>query len=115
MDASPQKPIYLTKSTHISTIWGIMRTSAQAELVGLHVRAKNRMRGAVRCAILVTNQRSGRKHRKTNDKRLSTHLEPGEDDQCHFLIWIDWLIYVAHMSSCASARTIIMDLRDRQL
>ena len=31
------------------------------------------------------------------------------------LIWIDWLIYVAHMSSCASARTIIMDLRDRQL
>ena len=31
------------------------------------------------------------------------------------LIWIDRLIYVVHMSSCASTRTLMMNLRDRQL
>ena len=31
------------------------------------------------------------------------------------LIWIDRLISVVHMSSCASTRTLMMNLRDRQL
>ncbi|MCY4305125.1 MAG: hypothetical protein OXC62_10185 [Aestuariivita sp.] len=51
MNPSPLKPIYSTKSAHIINIVGVMRTSAQAELVGLHAHAKDRMKGAVMCAV----------------------------------------------------------------
>ena len=57
-----------------------MRTSAQAELVGLHAPAKNRMEDAVRCAVFVTDQQSERRYRTANDRRRSPHPEPGADD-----------------------------------
>ncbi|MCY4306601.1 MAG: hypothetical protein OXC62_17770 [Aestuariivita sp.] len=41
--------------------------------------AKNRINGAVRCAVFVTDQQSGRKYRKINDRRLSPHPEPEVD------------------------------------
>ncbi|MCY4304776.1 MAG: hypothetical protein OXC62_08395, partial [Aestuariivita sp.] len=64
MNTSPLKPIYSTKSAHIINILGKIRTSAQAEPVdGMCLNAKNRMKGAVRCAVFVTDQQSERKYR----------------------------------------------------
>ncbi|MCY4305315.1 MAG: hypothetical protein OXC62_11170 [Aestuariivita sp.] len=42
--------------------------------------AKNRINGAVRCAVFVTDQQSERKYRKINDTQPSPHPEPGDDD-----------------------------------
>ncbi|MCY4304002.1 MAG: hypothetical protein OXC62_04355 [Aestuariivita sp.] len=75
MDASPQRPIYSTKSAHI-IIWGIMQTSAPPEPLGLYAHARDRIEGDVRCAVFVTDQQSERRYRTTNDTRLSPHPNP---------------------------------------
>ncbi|MCY4305840.1 MAG: hypothetical protein OXC62_13845 [Aestuariivita sp.] len=52
MNASPQKRIDSTKSAQIITIVDRVRTFAQAEPVdGICLDAKDRMKGAVRCAV----------------------------------------------------------------
>ncbi|MCY4305428.1 MAG: hypothetical protein OXC62_11750 [Aestuariivita sp.] len=58
-----------------------MRTSVQVEPVdGMCLDAKDRMNGAVRCAVSATDQQSERRYRTTNDTRLSPHPESGDDD-----------------------------------
>ncbi|MCY4305933.1 MAG: hypothetical protein OXC62_14325 [Aestuariivita sp.] len=48
----PSEADFSTKSAHIITLVGRVRTSAQAELVdGMCLDAKDRMNGAVRCAV----------------------------------------------------------------
>ena len=66
---------------------GIVRTSAQVEPVGSYAHAKNRMKGAVKCAVFFTDQRSEGRYRTTNDRRLSPHPEPEENDprRCPFM------------------------------
>ncbi|MCY4303182.1 MAG: hypothetical protein OXC62_00080, partial [Aestuariivita sp.] len=60
---------------------GRVQISAQAEPVdGMCLDAKDRMNGAIRCAVFVTDQQSERKYRKTNDTQPSPHPEPGDDD-----------------------------------
>ncbi|MCY4306291.1 MAG: hypothetical protein OXC62_16170 [Aestuariivita sp.] len=86
MDTSPQKPICSTQSAHIITIRGIMRTSAPAKPLGSYVHAKDRMKGAVRCTVFITNQRLRQRYGKTNDTRRLPCPQPGEDDpyRCPF-------------------------------
>ncbi|MCY4304772.1 MAG: hypothetical protein OXC62_08375 [Aestuariivita sp.] len=45
------------------------------------------MKGAVKCAVFFTDQRSEGRYRTTNDRRLSPHPEPEENDprRCPFM------------------------------